>query len=260
MKYLLALCLIGCVLTAHATPKVYMTSLNWPPYSGEEIEENGLSVAIAREAFAAMGYELVVEFRPWVRSVTLAAKRDLYIGYFPEYKFETDEFIFSDSIGSGPLGFVENIKQPIDWSQLEDLSLYRIGVVQGYVNTAEFDRLVELGEIQVEASADDTHNIYKVAKGRLDLAVIDSNVLRYLIRSDSRSGLLAKRLQMNKKLLAEKQLYLAFKNTPEGANWREIFNQGLEKIDVQSIAVRVSESNLGTPHSVGSVPVAVKPN
>ncbi|CAM3604340.1 hypothetical protein VIAQ111709_03000 [Vibrio aquimaris] len=34
-----------------------MTSLDWPPYSGENLRENGYSIAIAREAFSAMGYE-----------------------------------------------------------------------------------------------------------------------------------------------------------------------------------------------------------
>ncbi len=128
--------------------KVYMTSLDWPPYSGETLVENGLSVAIAREAFAVMGYELIVEFKPWVRTVTTASKREKYIGYFPEYAFETEDFVFSDSIGSGPLGFVQHREKPILWSELTDLSDYRIGVVQGYVNTQAFDDLVDKGETQ----------------------------------------------------------------------------------------------------------------
>ncbi|MCG9583015.1 ABC transporter substrate-binding protein [Vibrio tubiashii] len=238
MKWLLAVVLIVSVFPSGATQRVYMTSLEWPPYSGEELEGYGLSVAVAREAFAAMGYELVIEFKPWVRAVALASKSDKYVGYFPEYYFNTDEFVFSDSIGSGPLGLVENIKFPIEWSSLEDLTLYRIGVVQGYVNTAEFDLLVEEGMIQVEASANDIRNIYKVAKGRLDAAVIDSNVLDYLIGIDPRSDMLGNRVKMNSRLLESKELYLAFKNTPEGHNWRDVFNEGLKKIDVSSIVER----------------------
>jgi len=219
--------------------KVYMTSLDWPPYSGETLVENGLSVAIAREAFAVMGYELVVEFKPWVRTVTTASKREKYIGYFPEYAFETEDFVFSDSIGSGPLGFVQNSERPILWSELIDLSDYRIGVVQGYINTQAFDALVEKGELSVEAAENDILNIYKVAKGRVELAVIDANVLRYLIEIDPRREVLQSRVEMNRQLLEVKHLYLAFKNTPEGYSWRRIFNQGLRQIDIESIEARL---------------------
>ncbi|NVD06309.1 amino acid ABC transporter substrate-binding protein [Vibrio sp. JPW-9-11-11] len=219
--------------------RVYMTSLDWPPYSGEALPENGLSVAIAREAFAAMGYELVVEFKPWVRTVTTASKREKYIGYFPEYAFDTEKYIFSDSIGTGPLGFVQNRNKAISWSTLADLSSYRIGVVQGYVNTRAFDQWVEQGKLDVEASENDVINIHKVAKGRLDLAVIDANVLKYLVDTDRRKSVLETRVEMNDRLLEVKQLYLAFKNSPEGNNWRRIFNQGLSQVDVNRVAGRL---------------------
>lgn len=218
-----------------------MTSLDWPPYSGESLIDKGFSVVVAREAFAAMGYELVVEFKPWVRAVALAGKNEKYIGYFPEYWFDTNEFIFSQPIGSGPLGLMENVKWPISWTTLDDLKNLQIGVVQGYVNTKEFDLMVEQGDLQVEASVNDVRNIHKVAKGRLDTAVIDTNVLDYLISIDRRAEMLAQRVRMNSRMLENKLLYLAFKNTPEGNNWREIFNQGLMKIDVEAILQRYGQ-------------------
>ncbi|MCG9684256.1 transporter substrate-binding domain-containing protein [Vibrio sp. Isolate23] len=225
-----------------ANQKIYMTSLEWPPYSGTDLPENGYSVAVAREALAAMGYELVVDFQPWVRAVALASKSDKYVGYFPEYYFENSEFIFSDPIGSGPLGLVENTRYPVRWEALSDLKHFRIGVVQGYINTTEFDNMVKAGELQVEASANDARNIHKVAKGRLDVAVIDPNVLEYLISIDVRESLLRKRLRMNAKLLENKMLYMAFKNQPQGQSINKIFNQGLEKIDIESIVSRLSKS------------------
>ncbi|MDN3683592.1 hypothetical protein QW180_03180 [Vibrio sinaloensis] len=47
---------------------------------------------------------------------------------------------------------------------MSDLKGLRIGVVQGYVNTKEFDQLVERGVLAVEASVSDSRNIHKVAK------------------------------------------------------------------------------------------------
>ncbi|MFW7523102.1 substrate-binding periplasmic protein [Vibrio ostreicida] len=230
MKSLLLCSILLFSSLSMAKPQVFMTSLEWPPYSGSELPEQGFSVAVAKAAFAAMGYELVVEFQPWVRAVALATKEDKYIGYFPEYYFETKDFLFSESIGNGPLGLVENTRFPVKWQTLDDLTLLSIGVVQGYINTTEFDEMVKKGELQVEASADDARNIHKVAKGRLDVAVIDSNVLDYLISVDIRAGLLKKRLQMNPRLLEDKELYMAFNNSESGLTWRNIFNQGLKKI------------------------------
>lgn len=240
-----------------ANQRVVMTSLNWPPYSGEELIEQGVSVAIAKEAFAAMGYQLVVEFKPWVRTVTTASRKAQYIGYFPEYYFDTQEFVFSDPIGHGPLGLVENTQSPIRWSTLSDLTQYRVGTVKGYVNTPEFDQMVASGSLTVEETLDDLRNVYKVAKGRLDAAVIDANVLDFLIRRDSRSALLSKRLRMNPTLLAEKDLFLAFNNSEEGRKWRDIFNQGLAKIDPLAIAASVQKRQQ-EPGNVTQLPVADK--
>ncbi|WP_156111809.1 hypothetical protein [Vibrio navarrensis] len=44
---------------------------------------------------------------------------------------------------------------------------------------------------------------------------------------------------MNEKLLVEKQLDIAFKNTPLGIQWRDTFNQGLAQVDRQAIIERV---------------------
>lgn len=78
-----------------------------------------------------------------------------------------------------------------------------------------------------------------MAKGRLDLAVIDSNVLEYLIDTDPRKEMLSERVEMNRQLLETKQLYLAFNNSPEGHNWRDILNKGLSQVNVETISSRL---------------------
>ena len=166
---------------------VYLTSLDWPPYSGKALKEQGASVAVAKAAFKAMGYTLVVEFFPWSRAVNLAKSgSSKYMGYFPEYYSDdvAKEFIYSAEMGSGPLGFVEQTSKPINWRTMDDLSRYKIGVVRDYVNTAEFDARVASGKIKVEAVTADVNNIQKVSSGRLDLAVIDKNVMAYLFANE----------------------------------------------------------------------------
>lgn len=214
---------------------VYLTSLDWQPYSGSELTNQGASVAVAKAAFEAMGHTLVVEFYPWSRAVALATSNDKYLGYFPEYLYESDEFLFSNPMGVGPLGFVENTTKPITWNSMSDLTAYSVGVVQDYVNTEELDSMIAAGSIKAQAVASDAQNILKVAAGRIDMAVIDSNVLDYLLKNDPQVSSAVGKVQMNSKLLVDKELFIAFKNTSNGQKWRDIFNEGLTKIDVDAI-------------------------
>lgn len=214
---------------------VYLTSLEWPPYSSAELPNQGASIAVAKAAFAAMGYQLEVEFYPWSRAVALATRDEKYAGYFPEYWYESDEFSFSDPMGIGPLGFVENVNKPITWRSINDLTAYRIGTVQDYVNTDELDAMIANGSIKAEPVTSDARNILKVAAGRIDMAVIDSNVFSFLTAHDAQVTPVADRVKMNSKLLVDKELFVAFKNTPGGKQWKDIFNAGLAKIDVEAI-------------------------
>ncbi|ARU58470.1 succinate dehydrogenase [Oleiphilus messinensis] len=185
-----------------------------------------------------MGYELVVDFLPWSRAVS-EAKNDAsqYAGYFPEYYSDAvaDEFVFSDPMGSGPLGLVENKNNPVTWQTLEDLQPLVVGVVQDYVNTDEFDARVAQGKQKVQAVTSDATNIKKVAGNRVPVAIIDANVFAYLLKSDPSLKPFSEHVQMNEKILENKKLYICFKNNDFGKEIAQIFNEGLKKVDVQAI-------------------------
>lgn len=216
---------------------VYLTSLEWPPYSSQTLDEQGASIVVAKAAFLTMGYDLQVDFYPWMRAVDYGKKHKKYIGYFPEYHAKSieKEFIFSDEIGKSPLGFVENKNKSIKWKTLKDLSKYKIGTVSGYVNTLEFDTMVANKQLTVDAVVDDITNIKKVIKSRIDLAVIDRYVLQYLLLNDDSVKKDANKVQFNSKLMENKKLYICFRKNRAGKKLNKIFNQGLRKIDVDKI-------------------------
>lgn len=238
MMFLSCLLLLpGISIHAHADT-LTLTSLEWPPYSGEKLPEGGASVAVARAALAAMGHHLNVEFYPWSRAVKMA--RDdgkKYAGYFPEYHAAdiAREFQFSAPIGKGPLGLVERKASPLHWQQVADLSAYTIGVVQDYVNTAEFDALVAQGKIRVQRVTSDSQDLLKVQGGRIDAAVMDKNVMHYLLRHDPQAASANVEVQFNARRLENKKLYVCFRNDATGQKWRQIFNDGLKKIDTNAI-------------------------
>ena len=143
--------------------KVYLTSLEWPPFTGISLSYKGLSSYIIQKAFEAEGYNLDVSFYPWARTVDKASTSEEFMGYFPVYysKESEKEFYFSDPIGESILGFVELKNNSIEWNTLEDLKKYKIGTVIGYANTVEFDKLLDTKGLQIEEVNNDLLNIKK---------------------------------------------------------------------------------------------------
>jgi polar amino acid transport system substrate-binding protein len=107
--------------------------------------------------------------------------------------------------------------------------------VQDYVNTAEVDALIASGEIKAQTATSDETNIRKVAGGRIDAAVIDTNVFSYLLANSKDLEKAQEQVQMNAKLLTEKELFVAFKKSAEGKQWLSIYNEGLKKIDITAV-------------------------
>lgn len=235
----LLLCVSGA---AAAQDKVIrLASLEWPPYAGEKVDQQGASVAVVRAAAEAMGYKLEVKFYPWTRAVAMAQDTASGVhGYFPEYESEDvrKSFVLSDPIGTGPLGFVEQTSAPVAWSSLDDLKGKPIGTVRGYVNTAEFDAKVASAELKAEPVSDDLTNIKKVGAGRIPLAVIDKNVLYYMLETDASLASLKGKVQFNAKPLEDKKLYVAFQRSPAGEEAAKVINEGLKKIDIAAVTAK----------------------
>lgn len=252
MPIILVLCLFS-VLTWAApgepppAKEIKLVSLYWPPYSGEDLVGQGANIAVAHAAFAAVGVELEVDFFPWARTLGLARNPDSqYAGYIPEYydSARAAEFYFSNEIGSGPLGFAKIKDSDFAWSTLEDLQPYRIGIVRGYVNTEAFDQAVEDNLFRAEPVEDDTRNLTKLAYRRLDVAVMDENVMHFLAQTQSELKEHQNSFEMAKPYLEIKPLYVCFKRTEQGKLWSEWFNEGLRRIDVDTVFERYLQANL----------------
>ncbi|MDR3514472.1 MAG: ABC transporter substrate-binding protein [Azospirillaceae bacterium] len=227
-----------------AETSVHLASLDWPPYSSEAAP-HGASEAVARQAFAAMGYSLQTDFMPWQRATTVGKTDKTYFGYYPEY-YSTDltDCLFSDSMGNSPLGLVERKDANLVGKSLDDLKTVTIGTVSGYVNTAEFDTRAKDGRISVEEADDDITNLRKVAAGRIPAAVIDSNVMAYYLASDADLKAQRGALVFDGSAFENKTLHVCFRKDDEGKKMAEAFNQGLKKIDVKAIMDAYLKENL----------------
>jgi polar amino acid transport system substrate-binding protein len=241
---ILSLAAAGSAL-ADTSHTVTLTTLDWPPYTGSQLPEQGLNSTVIRAAYAAMGYKVRIKVVPWQRAVAEASLNPQVAGYFPEYDSAAGRksFFFSDPIGRSPLGFAERMNSHYQWQQLAELARLRIGVVQGYVNTAELDERIATKRQNADEALDDTQNLLKLDRRHIDLAVIDRYVFDYLIQNDPKLKTARSNLRMNPHLLEEKLLYVCFKPSAEGKRLADILNQGLKRINVEAITHRYLMDN-----------------
>ncbi len=123
------------------------------------------------------------------------------------------------------------------WESLDDIGdqQLKIGTVLGYANTDEFDAKVGTGYILAIPTNDDTSNLKKLLRKRIDAVVIDKLVLEYLKATEANLKRGKDKLRFNAKPLEDKTLYLCFRDDKEGRTLKHIFNAGLEQIDAETI-------------------------
>ncbi|WP_073955163.1 ABC transporter substrate-binding protein [Thalassospira sp. TSL5-1] len=213
-----------------AGTKVRLASLDWPPYTGENLPGKGKSTIISRQAFAVNNIGMTTVFYPWRRVLDSLNSDQSLIGYYPEYKSASLEnrFYFSDSIGDSPLGFVSLAGSTFDWTVPDDLKKWRIGVVAGYVNEPTFDRMMKNGDLKTLAANDDVTLLRLLHAKRIDAAVMDAQVLQYWLRTLPEFSALSGDFAFHPHLLGTKTLHVVFRKTEQGRQLRDLFNYGLQ--------------------------------
>jgi len=214
-------------VNVYSAGNVTLASLDWEPYIGQNLENQGYVAELVREAFKAEGYTLKIVYLPWARVVSMAKKGE-YDGYFPEYYSDSlkKDFFVSDPFQGGPLVFFERKGANITFNKLEDLKPFRIGVVRGYVNTEAFDNASYLKKDEVK---DDFTNLKKLVAGRIDLMVADKFVGYHLIKTKMPQN--KNKIDVVKPVLEEKDLYVCLsKKVKSGDQKLKAFNAGLKKI------------------------------
>jgi ABC-type amino acid transport substrate-binding protein len=234
----LALACFAAVATAAAPPAakkpvVRLATLEWEPYIGTRMPQQGYTAQLVRAAFAERGMEAKIEFYPWARALHLA-RTGAVDGLMPEY-YDADregEFVYSDPFPGGPLVLYKRKADAIAFAfdparqpdaAFRALKGRRFGVVRGYLNTPVFDAAAYLTK---EEANDDATNLRKLVYGRIDLAVIDRRVAEHVIRTDYPAY--AAKIEPMAPALAEKPLYIAFsRKAPRMREALAAFNQGL---------------------------------
>lgn len=206
---------------------IKLATLEWEPYIGEKLKNQGYVAEIVIQAFKKSGYQVQIDYMPWARVVKLAEK-GTYDGYFPEYYSDSlkESFHVSDAMPGGPLGLFKRKGDTISYTKLKDLTPYKIGVVRGYINTAEFDAADYLNK---DEANDDLTNFRKLLKKRIDLVVADKFVGLYVVEQNLSYNL--NDIEFIDPPLESKDLFVCIsKKSPAASMKIKAFNTGLNAI------------------------------
>lgn len=211
-------------LAADSNGVVRLASTDWPPWSGTNLPENGLATKMVRHIFANAGVTVEVDFMPWARAMR-ATRMGKYDGVFPAYwsQKRSGHYLRTEAYLVSQLSFLGRNKTPVRWHTLTDLTPFRIGIVRGYVNTADFDNNRSLNK---DEAMDDEQNLRKLAAGRVDLIIIDRITAQWLLKKNP--ALEAHGSHWLTPTLGNKRLYILMNRSRN--RLRTLFNRSMNEL------------------------------
>ncbi|WP_027708200.1 substrate-binding periplasmic protein [Zooshikella ganghwensis] len=203
-----------------------ITSLNWEPYSGDEMTNQGNSIQKLRNILKKDGITLNVEFYPWKRAQEMALKKG-YIGYYPAWPEEVGEgFVASKPVDWSEISVLKRTGATVEFSSIDELfERYDVGIVKSYVYPNEISQAMKKYPSHVEGASNEMSLLKKISKGRNNVAITDPNVMLYLA---DKNGILNIELV---KTLMQKELVVALRNDDENKARIERINKLLSEIN-----------------------------
>ena len=121
--------------------EVSMTTTNWAPFYGSELEQGGFISTIVSESFKASGYSSEIEFTQWKEAMRLVktGEKDVLVGaYYSDERAQ--DYHVSIPIYSVLTGVIKQNNLDLDfYSSFEMLNQYKIGKMEGSVISQSFD-------------------------------------------------------------------------------------------------------------------------
>jgi len=217
---------------------VRLATLDWPPYNSAALPGGGLNTALVRQALANAGYRLEVVTMPWTRAMASGRLDPKFDGYFPVYLSPQvrQQCYLSMSAGDSPVVLAKRKNLLPAPRTLDELSHYVVGVVNGYDNTEAFDLRVRQGAQPVDRADSDSANLLKLASGRVDLIIIDRNVMQWLLPRSPKLQPYAASLVAQEPPIAHQGLYLCFKRTLHGQKLADGFDRGILQMNIPAFS------------------------
>jgi len=202
-------------------PRIWkMASLNWQPYAGEELADQGSAIHKLRQVLAGAGIGLQVEFFPWKRAQELAKTTD-YLGYFPAWPEEVyPGFLASNAVAWSQVGVLKRSGTEVSFKDVNDLFMrYRVGVVSTYTYPNVVAAAMQKYPEHVDGSMSEILLVRKLCGGRHPVAITDPRVMMYLAAQEKITNI------EPVGLITEKELVVAFRDDGDNRRRRKLLNQ-----------------------------------
>ncbi len=152
----------------------------------------------------------------------------LYSAYYSDERAKT--YALSEPYAESPVVFCTKKDADIKYTKLHDLAKYRIGVVQGYVNTPEIDKADYLQKD--DGAVSDLLNLRKLLKNRVDLIIIDKFVAISILKNNPTLEGDVKSVKFLDPPLEMKPLFVMFSKAVPGYEKKLAdFNRGLKMVN-----------------------------
>lgn len=227
----IALLLMANLLTPNivkADKIVRLATINWEPYTGENLPDHGFFSELVNESLARVGYHVEFVYLPWARALH-ETKLGHFDGLMNVYwkKDRTKYFSYPDSVWTVKEEFIALRHNPINYNgTLTSLRGYTIGVLN---NSAQAEEIKSAG-VNTEPISYQFQNVKKLLAGRFDAMVIPRNIfLYYLKRVDPNFD--KTQLKILKPPFKIYEMYVTFsKQNPAHQEMTADFNRGLNSI------------------------------
>ncbi len=192
--------------------RVTVVADEWPPFSGENLPNRGMSLDVISTILRRAGYEVETQVLPWARIMDGARKgdHDIVGSLFADPEIETF-MTYGKPFYQTEIHFVQGAGRDIAISDLDSLRPYSIAVGDGFLYEQNFDQADYLNKIVVTTAL---QGLQMVAYGRADLTLDSVDVLRYAIRADDPS--ISDRVEILPHVLTTHGIHMAVRNDLPG--------------------------------------------
>ncbi|MCP4115019.1 MAG: amino acid ABC transporter substrate-binding protein [Desulfobacteraceae bacterium] len=198
-----------------------ITSLDWQPYSGSDMRDQGKSIAILKDVLARNGIELIVEFYPWRRAQYLA-RQPKYLGYFPAWPEEVAEgFVASQPVDWSYIGVLAPTGSNLTWENIDTLyKNHKVATIVTYAYPREIEDAMKRFPGNVITSPNETLCAKMLVGKRAEAAITDPNVMLYSAKQVGITN-----IEILKKDLRKKALVIALRNDDANRERIEFLNK-----------------------------------
>jgi len=217
--------------SAFAQETIKISTGEWSPWAGKDLENKGFVLHMVEEAFGKAGYDVDFKFYPWKRTYALVKTGDVPASaYWYQSEKRKKHTYYSDPVTREEIVFFHKKDKPIEYDNLKDLKDYKVGVSKGNTYTDHFWELAEQGVLKFDEANDDLSNFRKLVRGRIDIFPC-SKIMGLKLLNEEFSQEVADTITYYHKPLTETTGHILFsKARDDTKKLLKIFNKNLQKL------------------------------